>query len=102
MADAAAHLASVELKVIGSPVLALESKGVHLILCSTCLNYFKLVDALQVSIVGGMPNSIPPAPLQGASRGTVVLLFSCAPKGIRTPVLALLSLDGMRGTKKLL
>ena len=43
----------------GSPVLeqlrALEAKGVELIVCSTCLNYFGLTDKVQVGIVGGMP-----------------------------------------------
>jgi len=48
----------VRLAVAGSPVLevlkSLEKKGVHLILCSTCLNYFNLTDQIQVGIVGGM------------------------------------------------
>ncbi|MCL4561425.1 MAG: DsrE family protein [Chloroflexi bacterium] len=48
----------VRLVVSGSPVLdtlkSLESKGVRLILCSTCLNYYNLADQVQVSIVGGM------------------------------------------------
>jgi len=48
----------VKLVVEGSPVLtqlaALEHKGVHLVLCSTCLNYFKLTDSVRVGIVGGM------------------------------------------------
>jgi len=48
----------VRLACEGSPVLAqlreLESKGVHLILCSTCLNYFHLTDKAQLGIVGGM------------------------------------------------
>lgn len=52
----------VKLAVTGSPVLAtlksLEGKGVHLILCSTCLNYFNLADQVQVGIVGGMPDII--------------------------------------------
>lgn len=42
----------------GSPVLetlqSLEHKGVRLILCSTCLNYFELIDQVKVGIVGGM------------------------------------------------
>ena len=46
------------LAVEGSPVLdllkSLETKGVRLILCSTCLNYFNLNDKVQVGIVGGM------------------------------------------------
>jgi selenium metabolism protein YedF len=52
----------VKLAVHGSPVLevlkALEAKGVHLILCSTCLNYFNLTDQVQVGIVGGMTDII--------------------------------------------
>lgn len=48
----------VKLAVEGSPVLnqltALEEKGVRLILCSTCLNYFGLMDKVKVGIMGGM------------------------------------------------
>jgi hypothetical protein len=48
----------VHLAVEGSPVLeilqSLENKGVRLILCSTCLNYFNLMDKVRVGIVGGM------------------------------------------------
>jgi intracellular sulfur oxidation DsrE/DsrF family protein len=48
----------VRLVVEGSPVLetlrSLENKGVRLILCSTCLNYFNLTDQVRVGIVGGM------------------------------------------------
>lgn len=46
----------------GSPVIAqlreLESQGVRLIVCSTCLNYFGLTEKLQVGIVGGMGDII--------------------------------------------
>ncbi len=46
----------------GSPVLeqvrALESKGVRLIVCSTCLNYFNLTDKVRAGIVGGMGDII--------------------------------------------
>ncbi|MDO9087177.1 MAG: DsrE family protein [Anaerolineaceae bacterium] len=52
----------VKLAVTGSPVLdqlkELERKGVHLILCSTCLAYYELADQVQVGIVGGMPDII--------------------------------------------
>ncbi len=52
----------VKLAVTDSPVLeplkSLESKGVRLILCSTCLNYFNLTNQVQVGIVGGMPDII--------------------------------------------
>ncbi len=48
----------VRLVVEGSPVLdllkSLEAKGVRLILCSTCLNYYNLADQVRVGIVGGM------------------------------------------------
>ena len=48
----------VSLAVEGSPVLetlqSLERKGVRLILCSTCLNYYNLIDKVKVGIVGGM------------------------------------------------
>ncbi len=48
----------VRLAVAGSPVLdqlkALEARGVRLVLCSTCLNYFNLADQVRVGIVGGM------------------------------------------------
>ena len=52
----------VKLTVIGSPVLeqlkALEAKGVRLILCSTCLDFYGLSDQAQVGIVGGMSDII--------------------------------------------
>ena len=52
----------VRLVVEGSPVLdllkSLETKGVRLILCSTCLNYYNLADQVRVGIVGGMPDII--------------------------------------------
>jgi intracellular sulfur oxidation DsrE/DsrF family protein len=48
----------VRMAVTGSPVLAqlqaLEAKGVRLILCSTCLNFYNLTGDVQVGIVGGM------------------------------------------------
>jgi intracellular sulfur oxidation DsrE/DsrF family protein len=48
----------VKLVVEESPVLiqlkSLESKGVRLIVCQTCLKYFHLADKVQVGIVGGM------------------------------------------------
>jgi intracellular sulfur oxidation DsrE/DsrF family protein len=48
----------VRLVVEGSPVIeklkALEEKDVRLIVCSTCLNYFGLVEKVKVGIVGGM------------------------------------------------
>ena len=36
----------------------LESNGVRLIICSTCLNYFELTEKLQIGIIGGMGDII--------------------------------------------
>jgi selenium metabolism protein YedF len=48
----------VRLVVEGSSVLEqlqeLENRGVRLIVCSTCLNYFGLADKVKAGIVGGM------------------------------------------------
>lgn len=48
----------VKLACEGSPVLeqlkSLESQGVELILCKTCLDYFNLTSKVKVGIVGGM------------------------------------------------
>jgi selenium metabolism protein YedF len=48
----------VKLVIDGSPVLeqlsSLEKKGVRLIVCSTCLNYFGLNDKVRIGIIGGM------------------------------------------------
>lgn len=50
----------VKLACQGSPVLdqlrALEARGVELILCQTCLDYYGLRDRVAVGIVGGMPD----------------------------------------------
>jgi hypothetical protein len=52
----------VKLVCEGSPFMeqlrSLESKGVRLIICSTCLNYFNLTEKVQVGIVGGMGDII--------------------------------------------
>jgi intracellular sulfur oxidation DsrE/DsrF family protein len=52
----------VKLVCEGSPVLeqlhALEAKGIRLIVCSTCLNYFELNEKVKVGIVGGMGDII--------------------------------------------
>ena len=52
----------VKLVVEGSPLLEkmtlLEQRGVRLIICSTCLNYFGIADKVRVGIVGGMPDII--------------------------------------------
>jgi hypothetical protein len=48
----------VRLVVEGSPFLdrlsQIEQKGIRLIICSTCLNYFGLSEKVRVGIVGGM------------------------------------------------
>ena len=48
----------VKLVVEGSPLLErlseTEQKGVRLIICSTCINYFGLSENVRVGIVGGM------------------------------------------------
>jgi len=48
----------VKMVIDGSPVLdqlvALEKKGIRLIVCSTCLNYFGLTDRVHIGIIGGM------------------------------------------------
>ncbi|MFZ2096806.1 MAG: DsrE family protein [Anaerolineales bacterium] len=52
----------VKLACEGSPVLeelaTLEQRGVHIILCQTCLNAYGLSDRVQVGIVGGMGDII--------------------------------------------
>lgn len=49
----------VKLVVEGSPLLErladLEQRGVQLIICSTCLEYFGIADRVRVGFVGGMP-----------------------------------------------
>lgn len=52
----------VKLTVTGSTVLeqlkALEAKGVRLIICSTCLDFYNISDEIQVGIVGGITDII--------------------------------------------
>ena len=52
----------VRLVVKGSPVIdtlkSMEQKSVRLIVCRTCLEFYGLVDHLEVGIVGGMPDII--------------------------------------------
>lgn len=59
----------VQLVVSGSPALdslrSLEAKGVHLVICSTCLNFYDLVDQVEVGIVGGMTDIIEAQRLAG-------------------------------------
>jgi len=52
----------VHLVVAGSPVLeslhSLEAKGVRLVICNTCLNFYGLADQVAVGIHGGMTDII--------------------------------------------
>jgi intracellular sulfur oxidation DsrE/DsrF family protein len=52
----------VKLVCEGSPILEelrmLEGRGVHLVICKTCLDTFGLADKVRVGIVGGMPDII--------------------------------------------
>lgn len=52
----------VKLACTGSPILdqvkKLEAKGVELVLCKTCLDYFGLAEKVEAGIVGGMPDII--------------------------------------------
>ena len=52
----------IKLALDGSPVLellqSLESKGVRLILCKTCIDHFDVADKVRVGIVGGMTDII--------------------------------------------
>ena len=52
----------VRLACEGSPVLEevtrLEEKGVRLILCQTCIEYFGLAEKVRIGIVGGMGDII--------------------------------------------
>lgn len=60
---------AVHLVVEGSPVLdalgSLQAKGVRLILCGTCLNFYDLVDKVKVGIVGGMTDILEAQRLAG-------------------------------------
>jgi len=52
----------VKLVVDGSPIIdtlkSLETKGVRIILCNTCLQYYDLADQIQVGVIGGMGDII--------------------------------------------
>ena len=52
----------VKLACTGSPILdqlkQLELRGVELVLCKTCLDYFGLGEKVEAGIVGGMPDII--------------------------------------------
>jgi hypothetical protein len=52
------YAGGVKMVVEGSPVLdllrSLEEKGVRLVICATCLQYYGLTEKVKVGIVGGM------------------------------------------------
>jgi len=52
----------IKLVIDDSPVLgqlkALEDKGVRLIVCSTCLDYYGVKDRVTIGIVGGMSDIV--------------------------------------------
>ncbi len=56
------YAGGVKMVVEDSPVLdllrALEEKGVRLIICSTCLQYFGLTEKVAVGIIGGMSDIV--------------------------------------------
>ncbi len=56
------YTSGVKLACQGSPALeqlrVMEAKGVELVLCKTCLDYFHLADRVAVGIIGGMPDII--------------------------------------------
>ncbi len=56
------YTAGVKLACEDSPVIeqlrALQARGVELILCSTCLDYYGLTERVAVGIIGGMPDII--------------------------------------------
>ena len=64
----------VKLAVEGSPVLeelrSLSEKGVCLIVCSTCLNFFGLTNGLQVGTAGSMKDIVE---LQWAAKKVITL-----------------------------
>ena len=66
----------VRLVVEGSPLLdllqSLESRGVPLIVCQTCLNHFQIAEKRRVGLVGGMGDIIAAM----ATAGKVITLSS--------------------------
>jgi hypothetical protein len=52
----------VKLACEGSPVLdvlgELEKQGVELVVCTTCLNHFGIMDQMRVGVAGSMPDII--------------------------------------------
>jgi hypothetical protein len=64
----------VKLATDGSPVLeelrSLAAKGVRLVVCTTCLNFFGLMDGLQAGTAGSMKDIIE---LQWAAKKVITL-----------------------------
>lgn len=64
----------VKLALEGSPVLerlqSLEAKGVRLILCKTCIDYFGVQDQMRVGLIGGMTDIVS---AQGAADKVITL-----------------------------
>ena len=56
------YTSGVKMVVEGSPVLdvlqSLEARGVRLIVCKTCLDYYDLLEKVRAGIVGGMGDII--------------------------------------------
>ncbi len=56
------YTSGVKMVAEGSPVLdvlqSLEARGVRLIVCKTCLDYYGLLEKVRVGIVGGMGDII--------------------------------------------
>ena len=54
------YASGVKLVTKGSPVIELlknlETKGIRLIVCQTCLDFFGITDHLQVGTMAGMPD----------------------------------------------
>lgn len=56
------YTSGVKMVVEGSPVLdllkSLETRGVRLIVCKTCLDHYGLLEKIRVGIIGGMGDII--------------------------------------------
>ena len=54
------YASGVKLVTKGSPVIEflkdLEAKGIRLIVCQTCLDFYSITDQLQVGTMAGMPD----------------------------------------------
>jgi intracellular sulfur oxidation DsrE/DsrF family protein len=56
------YTSGVKMVIEGSPVLdvlhSLEERGVRLIVCKTCLDYFGVIEKVRAGVVGGMGDII--------------------------------------------